>query len=74
MRTTIMASEELLDKLRRMAHERRTSMATIIREALEEKVRSHHPRPRSIGLGDSGRSDISATAGDRSTFEPRAWR
>ena len=72
-RTTIVASEELLERLRRVAAERKTSMATVIREALEEKVKSHRPRPRSLGLGDSGFSDTSRRAGEERPV-PRPWR
>jgi hypothetical protein len=56
-RTTIVAPEELLDRLRRIAVERGVSMASIIREALEEKAQNYRPRPRSLGIGASGHSD-----------------
>ncbi|MBI4283504.1 MAG: ribbon-helix-helix protein, CopG family [Chloroflexi bacterium] len=72
-RTTMSIPEELLKRLRLMAAERGTSMAVLIREAVEEKVRSHRPKPKSIGMGDSGRTDIS----ERSATErpvPRNWR
>jgi predicted transcriptional regulator len=72
-RTTIVAPEDLLRRLRDLAHERSTSMADLIREALEEKVASDRPRPRSIGLGASGHSDTSQRAGDERPI-PRTWR
>jgi hypothetical protein len=72
-RTTIVASEELLDRLRCIAAERKTSMATIIREALEEKTRNHRPKPMSIGIGSSGRSDISRRIGEEPMI-PESWR
>lgn len=72
-RTTIVASEHLLKRLRQMATERGTSMANLIREALEEKVDEHRPRPRSLGLGASGHSDTSQRAGDERAV-PRSWR
>jgi hypothetical protein len=72
-RTTIVAPEELLEQLRRIAYERRTSMASVIREALEEMVRRHRPLPRSIGIGDSGRSDISRRIGEEEAV-PEPWR
>jgi hypothetical protein len=72
-RTTIVAPDELLDKLRAMAAERRVSMATVIREALEEKAATYRPRPRSLGSGDSGRTDISRRTAEES-IEPRPWR
>jgi hypothetical protein len=72
-RTTILAPDDLLVQLRRLAAERGTSVASVIREALEEKVRSHRPLPYSLGIGDSGRSD-----GARRTAEeeivPAPWR
>jgi metal-responsive CopG/Arc/MetJ family transcriptional regulator len=52
-RTTISLPEELLQRLRLIAAERRTSMAALIREAVEEKVRNHPAKPRSLGMGDS---------------------
>ncbi len=72
-RTTIVAPEELLRQLRCMAAERGTSMATLIREALEEKVKSHHPRPRSLGIGASGHTDTARRTADERP-EPRSWR
>lgn len=63
-RTTIVAPEELLGRLRRIAMERRVSVATLIREALEEKVKSHRPRPRSLGVGDSGHTDTARRTGE----------
>ena len=66
MRTTIVAPDPLLQRLRKMAAERKVSLATVIREALEEKAQSYRPRPRSLGLGDSGRSDIAR----RTAVEP----
>ena len=72
-RTTIVAPEDLLRRLRGIAAERGTSVATVIREALEEKAKSHRPRPRSLGMGDSGRTDIARrTAGEPAIPEP--WR
>jgi plasmid stability protein len=72
-RTTIVAPEHLLKRLRLMAAERGTSMAELIREALEDKLAGERPRPRSIGIGASGHKDTS----QRSSTErpvPRAWR
>lgn len=72
-RTTISLPEELLGRLRVIAAERRTSMAALIREALEEKSASHRPRPKSLGIGDSGHSDTSRRAGEERAV-PRPWR
>ena len=63
--TTIAAPAEVLDALQAIADERHVSVADIIREALAEKAASHRlplrdrPLPRSLGSGDSGRTDIS---------------
>jgi hypothetical protein len=72
-RTTIVAPADLLKRLRRMAAERGSSMADLIREALEEKVGSARPKPRSIGLGASGHADTAQRAGDERPV-PRSWR
>lgn len=73
MRTTISLPEDLLKRLRVLAAERGTSMATLVREALEEKSASHRPRPRSVGVAMSGRKDTGRRAGEERP-KPRAWR
>jgi metal-responsive CopG/Arc/MetJ family transcriptional regulator len=72
-RTTISLPRELLQRLRRIASERRTSMAALIREAVEQKLESYRPRPRSIGIGASGHTDTARRAGEERP-EARAWR
>jgi metal-responsive CopG/Arc/MetJ family transcriptional regulator len=72
-RTTISLPENLLKRLRMLAAERGISMAAVIREALEEKSASYRPKPRSIGLGDSGYTDTSRRAGEERAV-PRPWR
>ena len=72
-RTTLMLPDETRDRLRMIAAERGVSMATIIREAIDEKVASIRPRPRSIGVGASGATDTARRAGDERPV-PRAWR
>lgn len=72
-RTTISIPDELLQRLRMIAAERRTSMAALVREALEEKAKSYRPRPRSWGIGASGQTDTASKAGDLQP-EPRSWR
>ncbi len=72
-RTTISIPDELLQRVRMIAAERRTSMAALVREALEEKARSYRPRPRSWGIGASGYTDTASKAGDMRP-EPRSWR
>lgn len=72
-RTTLSIPEELLNRLRQIAAERRTSMATLVREALVEKLERYRPRPQSLGIGASGRSDTARQTGDQRP-EPREWR
>lgn len=72
-RTTISIGDPLLRDLHRMAEERQTSMAALIREAVEEKLATFRPRPRSLGIGESGHSDTARRAGEQRP-EPRPWR
>jgi metal-responsive CopG/Arc/MetJ family transcriptional regulator len=72
-RTTISIDDLLLRDLHRLAEERRTSIAAIIREAVEEKLATFRPRPRSLGIGASGHSDTARRAGEERP-EPRPWR
>lgn len=63
-RITLMLPDETRDRLRRIAAERGVSMAAIIREAIDEKVALTRPRPRSIGIGASGRTDTAHIVAD----------
>lgn len=72
-RTTVSLTKDLLKRLRLIAAERGSSMAALIREALEEKSASYRPKPRSLGLGDSGHQDTSRRAGEERPV-PRSWR
>ncbi len=72
-RTTIMLPDDLLRRLRLIAAEQHTSMASLIREAVEEKVQSHRPRPRSLGIAASGYTDTARRASDERPV-PRSWR
>jgi hypothetical protein len=71
--TTIVVPGDLLDRLRRLAAERETSVEALVREALEEKADSRRPKPRSLGMGDSGRTDIARRIGEEG-FVPEPWR
>ncbi len=62
-----------MDQLRRLAAERGVPVAVVIREALTEKVKSYHPRPRSLGIGASGHQDTARRSGEERP-EPRPWR
>jgi hypothetical protein len=72
-RTTIMADEVVVDRLRRLAQERSVSFAEVVREALEEKARSYRPKPTSLGAGQSAPSRTAARAASRRQ-PPRSWR
>jgi predicted transcriptional regulator len=72
-RTTLMLPDETRARLRSIASERGVSMATIIREAIDEKVEGYRPRPRSLGAGTSGTADIGRRSGEV-RIEPRSWR
>ena len=68
-----MISEEVLQRLRRIAAEQGVSMAAVMREALEEKAHSYRPRPRSLGIGASGFTDTARKAGEERPVS-RSWR
>ena len=70
-RTTISLPDGLLQRLRLIAAERRTSMASLVREALEDKAMSYRRRPASLGIGASGHTD---TARRTAEERPRSWR
>jgi hypothetical protein len=73
VRTTNSMPETLLRRLRVVAAEGGTSMAELIREAVEVKVAAHRPRPRCLGVGGSGdRGTAHETVDERP--EPRSWR
>jgi hypothetical protein len=72
-RTTLSLPEATRRRLRRIAAERGVSMATIIREAIDEKVERLAPRPRSLGIGASGQTDTARRSAVERP-EPRPWR
>ncbi|HEX9823598.1 MAG TPA: CopG family transcriptional regulator [Actinomycetota bacterium] len=75
-RTTIVADDHVIARLKAMARKRGISFSQLVREALEEKAREFRPKPKSIGVfssGSSGRTDIASTdATER--VPPRSWR
>lgn len=72
-RTTLTLDEEMRGRLRRIAAERGISMAALIREAIDEVIERHAPKPRSLGIAASGARDTARLAGDVRP-EPRPWR
>lgn len=72
-RTTLTLDAQTRRRLRRIAAERGISMAALIREAIDETIERHAPKPRSLGIGASGSRDTARRAGDVRP-EPRPWR
>ena len=68
-----MLPDELRQRLRAVAAARGVSMATIVREAVEEKIEDPVRRPRSIGIVASGHSDT-ARRSTTTRPTPREWR
>ena len=63
-RTTISLPDDVLQRLRILAAERRISMAEIIREAVEKELAGQRPLPRSLGIAESGTRYTSEEASD----------
>jgi hypothetical protein len=62
VRTTVMADQVVMDRLKALAKQRGVSLATVVREALEDKAQEYRPRQTWIGMFDSGApSDIAGT-------------
>jgi plasmid stability protein len=72
-RTTISLPDDLIRRLRILAAEQGTSMSTLVRDAVEQKLKTHRPRPRSLGIGASGHSDTARRSAQERP-EPRPWR
>jgi hypothetical protein len=72
-RTTMTIPPELRARLRKLAADRGVSMATIIREAIDEKLAASPPAPRSLGIGASGKRNIARRSGE-DRAQPRQWR
>lgn len=72
-RTTLSIPGALLERARVVAAERRISMAELVREALEAKLATHRPVPRSLGIGASGHVDTARQTADERP-EPPPWR
>lgn len=74
-RTTIMAPEELLDRLQVIAQREQVSLAEVIRQGLEWGVAQAEQPLRFIEAGESTEPPYTTgrQAGDM-TFTPRSWR
>jgi hypothetical protein len=78
-RLMIQAEPELVERAKRRARERGVSVAQVVREALENELRSTEPEETippplaCIGVISSGRSDLSRLASE-DIFEPEPFR
>ena len=74
-RTTIMADEATLQRLREIAHQEGRSLAEVIREALVERAAQPGRRLRFLGIGASV-PGTGPTARESAEVhpEPPAWR
>jgi Ribbon-helix-helix protein, copG family len=74
-RTTIMADEQLLERLRAIARREHLSLAEVIRQALELRAAQPARTLRFIAAGESTAEprDMARRASELN-FEPRSWR
>lgn len=63
-KTTVYLPEGDYRRLKAMARRQKRPTAELLRDAIAEYARRHHPktRPRSLGAGRSGRHDLSERA------------
>ncbi len=69
-RTTIVAEERVLYRLRQLADSRGVSMGEIIREALEEKLSREQPPLRSLGAIDERRGPSARRFDEEDLYRP----
>jgi hypothetical protein len=67
-----MADQQTMDHLKALARDRGVSLATIVREALEDKAKEYRPKPH-LGTFSSGRTDTARTLASEPT-PPEPWR
>lgn len=61
-RTTIFADDDLIKEIKELSKEENRSVAEVIREAMQDYIGQKRQRRKKlsfIGIGESGRSDIS---------------
>ena len=71
--TMVTISDEVMERLWRIADERGLAIDNVIQEMLDEATRELPPIPTSLGFGASGYSDTASDAGDLRSV-PRSWR
>jgi hypothetical protein len=77
-RLMIQAEPELIERTKRRASERGVSVAQVVRDAMEHELggpgEEQIPPPLTcIGIGRSGRTDLSRLASE-DIYEPAPWR
>jgi hypothetical protein len=76
-RLMIQAEPELIERARRRAQERGVSVAQVVRDAMEHELGDAEeripPRLNCIGIGRSGRGDLSRRASE-DEYEPEPFR
>lgn len=74
-RTTIVAPDNLLDRLQEIARQENVSLAEVIRQGLELRAQQAMRRPRFVAAGRSDQPpfDTARRAGEMQP-EPRSWR
>ncbi|MEX2458200.1 MAG: CopG family transcriptional regulator [Actinomycetota bacterium] len=71
-RTTIMADEETLERLRGLARDRGVSFAEVAREALEAKAAEYRPKLSWLGMFEGPPGDAAEYASE--PVPPVSWR
>jgi hypothetical protein len=71
VRTTVIADESTISRLKGLAADRGVPFSEVVREALEAKAAEYRPRPRSLGSGESSRKGRPDHEG---RVPPRSWR
>ncbi len=61
-KTTLYLDEASYERLRRLAEGTGRTQAAVIREALQTSAAGRNKKPRSIGLGKSGKRNLSDRA------------
>jgi predicted transcriptional regulator len=70
-RTTILADEKTVRKLKGLASDRGVPFSEVVREALEQKAAEYRPKPQSLGIAESRATGARKASG---RVPPRSWR
>ena len=72
VKATVTVDQHTMDRLKAIALDRGVSLATILREALEDKANEYRPKPH-LGTFASDRNDIASTVATE-PVPPVSWR